>query len=581
VDFRILGPLVVCDDEGRPCELASGRQRALLATLLIRPNEVVATDRLIEDLWNGTPPRTAAKALQGLVSQLRRALDSSGHGESVIATRSPGYILRVGPLELDSRRFEQLAAKGRRTLAAGHPGEAAATLREALELWRGPALAEFAFEEFAQGEIARQSELRLACLEDRIDAELALGLHASLVGELEGLVAEHPLRERLRGQLMLALYRSGRQAEALQAYHDVRHALVDELGLEPSESLQRLERAILLHDRALDPAVEAGVKPVGTSHPEDTPADDRAEPRRAGSSGPAPVPTDSVAVIDIEAGALVGHIAVGRRPVAVAVGHGSIWVANADDATVSRIDPDRRVVTRTIGIGAPAIELAAGPDAIWVATGSDGTVVRIDPKVEAVVETIDLRGPDELLWSTTYGLAVDSQALWVATGPRSLLRVDTETAATEAALDVGQVPVDVAVGAGAVWATTLAGKVLRIEPKANAITAETPIAYPVAVASGDEAVWAVDVAGRLWCIDPYTAAVVYTTPVTTGLVGLCHGPAGLWAADNAGGRALRIDPRTGLIAAEVEIGHAPTAVAVGLGAVWLAVQGERAILSGG
>jgi DNA-binding SARP family transcriptional activator/glutamine cyclotransferase len=576
MDFRILGPLLVHDDEGRPCELGAGRHRALLAALLLRPNEVVPADRLIDEIWDGRPPRTAAKALQGYVSRLRRALDRSSH-ESVIATRAPGYLLRVAPGELDAGRCEQLAAEGTRALAAGEPGAAAATLREALALWRGPALVEFAFDGFAQQEIARLTELRLACLESRIDAELALGRHANLVGELEGLVAAHPLRERLRGQLMLALYRSGRQAEALQAYQDVRRALVDELGLDPDEDLQRLERAILLHDPALDTPVEIDPVPPAGAEPERSQTEEPARIQRAGTPRAAPVPPDSVAVVDVETGVLLDHVAVGRRPVAVTVAHGSVWVANADDATVSRIDAEPRRVTRTIGIGAPAIDLAAGPDAIWVATGSDGTVVRIDPYAEVVVETIDLRGPNELLWSPTYALALDGDSVWVAVGPRSLMRIDADTGAVEAAIDVGRVPVDVDCGAGAVWATTLAGKALRVEPRTNAVTAETTVAYPVAVAAGDDAVWVADVAGRLWCIDPITAAVVYTTPVTAGLVGLCHCPGSLWAADNAAGRALRIDPQTGQVAAAVEVGLAPAGVAVGLGAVWLAVQSERAI----
>jgi YVTN family beta-propeller protein len=246
VEFRILGPLEVVRD-GRAIELGGGRQRALLALLLLRANEVVAADRLIDELWGERPTPTAPKALQNLVSQLRKSL-----GDGVVVTRTPGYALRARPEEVDARRFERLAEQGRRRLES-EPARAAEQLREALELWRGDPLADFAYESFAQAEAARLQELRLVALEDRIEADLTLGRHATLVPELELLVAEHPLRERPRGQLMLALYRSHRQADALDVHRDGRLLLDAELGLQPGEALQQLERAILNQDPELMP----------------------------------------------------------------------------------------------------------------------------------------------------------------------------------------------------------------------------------------------------------------------------------------------------------------------------------------
>jgi DNA-binding SARP family transcriptional activator/DNA-binding beta-propeller fold protein YncE len=573
MEFQILGPLVVYGDDGRPCELGAGRQRALLAALILRANEVVPSDHLIDVLWGASPPRTATKALQGHVSQLRKALHGRGSGDGPILTHAPGYVLRMDPPALDSYRFERLLDKGRRALASGEAEEAATTFREALGLWRGLALAEFGFEEFAQREIARLGELRLTCLEERIEADLELGAGAELLGELEALVGDHPLHERFRCQIMLALYRSGRQAEALRQYQHARRALVDELGLDPGEELQRLERRILNHDPSLEAPVATRPEPV---RGEASLARSQASGRTKRVRAPL-VPADSVAIVDPESSRVVGAVRVGRRPVAVDVGHGSVWVANADDATVSRIEPQERVVTRTIGIGAPAIDLAVGPGAVWVATGSDGTVARIDPDAEAVVETIVLRGPNELVWNTTYGVAASPGALWVAAGPHHLVRVDPETNEIEAALDIGQVPVGVAVGGDTAWVATLAGRALRIEPRTNAITAETPIAYPVAVAADDEAVWVADMRGHLWRIDPDTAAVVYTTPIATGRLGIAAGQQALWVADNAEGQALRIDPRTGRIDAEVRLDHAPTDVAIGLGAAWITVQSHRSI----
>ena len=246
MEFRILGPLEV-SDEGGEVSLGGGKPRALLAVLLLHPNEVVSADRLIDELWGEDSPERAAAALRVNVSRLRKALS-----QDVLATRSPGYVIRVEPEELDLHRFERLVDEGRSLLARGLPADASERLREALSLWRGPALADFAYESFAQTAIARLEEIRLAAVELRIDADLALGRHDELVGELEALVAEHPLRERLRSYLMTALYRSGRQAEALDAYQDARRALVDELGIEPSTALQELERAILRQDPALN-----------------------------------------------------------------------------------------------------------------------------------------------------------------------------------------------------------------------------------------------------------------------------------------------------------------------------------------
>ena len=249
--FRILGPLEVWDEDVE-VSLGGPKPRALLAVLLLHPNEVVPADRLIDELWGEDSPEHAAGALRVNVSRLRKALPAD-----TLTTRSPGYVIQVEPDDLDLHRFERLVEEGRDLRARGLAADAAERLREALSLWRGPALADFAYQSFAQAAIARLEEIRLAAVELRIDAELAVGRHDELVGELEALVAEEPLRERLRGYLMTALYRSGRQAEALSAYRDARQALVDQLGIEPGNELQELERAILRHEPALNlPATE-------------------------------------------------------------------------------------------------------------------------------------------------------------------------------------------------------------------------------------------------------------------------------------------------------------------------------------
>jgi DNA-binding SARP family transcriptional activator len=245
VEFRILGPLEVVDG-GKPLRLGGRNQRALLALLLLNADEVVSTDRLIDALWGEDPPRTAPTSLQNAVSQLRKLL-----GADRLVTTPPGYVLRLVADQLDVDRVRQLVSEARTREAEGR----VQLLREAEEFWRGPPLAEFAYDAFANTATGRLEELRLSVVEERIDAELGLDRHSELIGELEALVAEHPLRERLRGQLMLGLYRTGRQADALHAYQGARRALLEELGIDPGPALQRLHSAILRQERSLDPVV--------------------------------------------------------------------------------------------------------------------------------------------------------------------------------------------------------------------------------------------------------------------------------------------------------------------------------------
>ena len=241
LEFRILGPLEVSDETGHVA-LGGPRQRGLLAILVLEAGRVVATDRLVDLLGGEEAPKTATASLQNAVGRLRRAL-----GADVLETRAPGYVLSVSPDQIDARRVERTLLEGRRLSA----DERRERLQAALALWRGPALAEFAFDDFAQAEIRRLDELRLVVIEERIDADLELGRHGDVTSELESLVRDHPLRETFRRQLMLALYRAGRQAEALEVYQDARARFVDELGIEPGPELKRLQSEILRHEAGL------------------------------------------------------------------------------------------------------------------------------------------------------------------------------------------------------------------------------------------------------------------------------------------------------------------------------------------
>jgi DNA-binding SARP family transcriptional activator len=310
MEYRVLGPLEA-EDDGRAVDLGGSRQRALLAILLLNRGRVVPSDRLIEDLYGANPPPAAGKSLQAHVSRLRKA---AGAGLR-LHTRRGGYVLEVSDGDVDADRFARLLEEGRKALSAGNPADAARSLQRALDLWRGPALVDVAYEDFAQSEIARLEELRLAAVEELVDARLALGGHADVAGELEQLTQEHPMRERLRGQLMLALYRSGRQADALEAYQDARRALVDELGIEPSRALRELERAILAQDPMLDLVRD---EPVAEEAP------------------PAPAPTAPAHVPD-------GAAREGRKTVTVLFA-GFVTSSTGGDS----LDPEtvRRVATR-------------------------------------------------------------------------------------------------------------------------------------------------------------------------------------------------------------------------------------------
>src|SRR5881394_1370452 len=249
MEFRILGPLEVVED-GEPVALGTLKERLVLGVLLLHANEFVSRDRLIDDLWGEAPPPTARKAVNVYLSKVRKALGVAG--VDPITTAAGGYRLHVEPEQLDASRMQVLVAEARERVVKGELETAAERFQEALSLSRGPTLAGLELESRGRDEVAALDELRLTALMDRIDCDLALGRHEQAVGELGVLVSEHPLRERLRAQQMLALYRADRQADALEAYQQARHDLIDELGIEPSESLQRLQQAILRHDPALE-----------------------------------------------------------------------------------------------------------------------------------------------------------------------------------------------------------------------------------------------------------------------------------------------------------------------------------------
>jgi ABC-type transport system substrate-binding protein/DNA-binding SARP family transcriptional activator/streptogramin lyase len=528
LEFRILGPFEIGRD-GKLVALPAGKPRALLAVLLLHAGEVVSVDTLVDELWGEQPPATAAKNVQGYVARLRRAL-----GDGVLVTQAPGYALQVDGQQLDAGRFQVLVEEARLEEPAG----AARRLEDALALWRGAPLADFTYEGFAQDEIRRLEELRLSALEDRVEADLALGRQEVVVAELESLVRAHPLRERLQGQLLVAFYRCGRQAEALEAYRVARRRFVDELGVEPSPALARLERSILDHDPSLeaprrhDPLAEGEVSPgigrrgaflafaallatggvaaiLAVSLTRGTTRTLAAAPNSVGvidgrhnevrtviKAGGEPggiaagagavwvtdTASDLVLRIDRD-GRTVDRIPVGHRPTGIAVGDGQVWVVNQLDRTVSEINPQALKQVRTIQVGNGAGAIVFGHSSIWVANATDYSLSRIDPDSGAVT-TIPLAGEPG-------GIATGRQGIWVSSSSTGqLLLVDADSNAVSQSFSIGNGPQGVAIGAGSIWvANTPDGTVSRFDPGTGRIRKIAVGGAPTGVAYGEDAVW--------------------------------------------------------------------------------------------
>jgi DNA-binding SARP family transcriptional activator/DNA-binding beta-propeller fold protein YncE len=580
VEFRILGSVEVVDD-GRPIAIRRGKELALLAYLLLHANEVIPSERLIDELWGEMSPSTAPKILQNAVSHLRRAL-----GEDRIATRGPGYVLRVEDGELDVKEFDRLAREGKPEAALG--------------LWRGTPLLELRAERFADDARRQLDERRVAILEDRIDADLAAGRDAEVVAELKELIAEHPLRERLHGQLMTALYRAGRQGEALEAYQRARKTLSSELGLDPGPELQELERKILKQD----PAIAAPPAKRPARRPAAPPI-----PRRFALLGILGVlliaaavgvgltlshgdkhlivRPNSLVVIDPNGNRIVGVVPVGNTPRGVAVGTKAVWVTNSADGTVSEVDPKQLKVTQTIGIGARATDAVVAAGRVWIATGSDNSLVQIDERAGGVVGRLSL-SPDPS--ASAHAVAATSDAIWVASGDL-LYKIDPASgnvvAHSHEHVGTGNSCCfginDVAVGFGAAWVADISELVVRLSSASVRETGSAQLGViPPAIAVGEGGVWLAlpdPVAQRvaLWRVDPLTVRITETITLGKGLgypptLELAVGGGAIWVSNFDAGTLVRVDPKLGVVTDTIRIGHHPFGVAFGANRVWVTVS---------
>ena len=580
VEIRLLGPLEVLS-HGRTLNIGGGRQRALLALLALHANEIVSSDRLIQELWGELPPSTAAKALQNLVSRLRKTIDPEESG--VLGTRPPGYVLRVEDEEIDCRRFERLVVEGRQALETD-PKQAVARLREALALWRGEALAEFAYQPFAQVEIARLEELRLTALEDRIEADLELGRHSDVVPELQVLAATNPLRERLCGQLMLALYRSGRQAVALEVYRERRRSLDEELGLEPSAALRQLEQAMLTQDPSLGSLPKpprraptargrriglgvgivavlavAGVAMAAVALTRDT------------AARPAVGP-DSLVKIDTTSNEIVDVVRVGRNPGQVAIVGRYVFVTSQRDQTLHRIDLRSGEVTVS-GAYAAGGALAGAGRYLWVVSEKRAEVVRIDVESLLPGHRIPLRR--DLAHAF---VSLGGGSLWISEyTPATVSRYLLRTLELVQRLTLITAPVELTHSGNAAWVSLgESSELLRVD-HSTGLTIRAPVGSgPSSPVFGFGSIWTGSVADHaVWRMNPYDGRTTAIIPVGRAGFGLAVGSGSVWVTNHCDGTVSRIDPRTNSVAATIETGHFPKWLAVGGGFAWVAVSGTK------
>jgi DNA-binding SARP family transcriptional activator/streptogramin lyase len=615
LDFRILGSFEAFA-RGKPLEVGGGKQRALLAVLLLNGREVVSTDRLIDALWEDEPPASALNSVHVYVSQLRKAL-----GDGRLETHGHGYRIALEREQIDLGRFERLLGEGRELLAAGDAGRAAEVLRAALALWRGPPLSDFASEPFSHAEIARLEELRLAALEERIEADLALGRQAELVSELEALVCRHPLRERLRAQLMVSLYRSGRQAEALAAYEQARRMLAEELGLDPGRTLQELERAILRQDATLDLPGQSPARPPPATDPGRKPSRRKRVALAAASllvvaaaaialalvardePPPPAVLANSLVRIDPTTMKPTKVVPIGNKPDIVVAAGGFLWVThdvlrdygsaalrNRGDRTLTRVDPSTADVV-VVGGGLAPCGLTADPSGdVWVAncyasgSGTRANVQRIAAKTLEFGPTWSVPGGKGFY----RGLAYGGGSLWVSgiAGPnlsirRTLTEVDPRTGAKRPIrLRDPTGPLAWSEGYGDLWISNFpVGAVSRLHAATGIAQVLGRIATSPSMLTVDgDVVWVSDwAAPRVVRLRAVGASRPRTVPLptrnrTSGVWCVAADAGAIWATTPRDGALWRIDPGTNHIK-RIPVPHLPTCVTAGPdGELWMTVR---------
>jgi DNA-binding SARP family transcriptional activator len=587
LDFRLLGPLEAASD-GHSLPLGGARRRAVLAMLALDPGAVVAAGRLIEGVWD-EPPETAATALQGHVSQLRRVL-----GEDVIVTRTPGYVLDVAPDAIDAVRCERALEEARGRLAAGDAQGAAAVLRDAEGLWRGEPLADLVDAPFALDALPALRELRVAVQEERLEAQLALGHHAAAIAPLRELVAHEPLRERLRGQLMLALYRLGRQAEALDVYEAGRRALSEELGIEPGERLRALHEAIVRQD----PALGRSRAPAATSRRRRrwiVPAAGAAAVAAAiliaiaagDSSTQSPAPVANGLLRFDAGGGRSASAPLDGTPTSVAAANGHAWVLDADGQTVTEVDADGRRM-HTFATGATPTDITASAGGLWIAQGQAvGTqfpgaqttaVAHVDQRTGALVHTTRLPpAPRQILTGQRERIAASRHAIWVLRDDGALIRIDPLSHQIAKVLELGGTALTAS--GDAAWVLTRDGALVRVAEQASTVGPPIDVGDTggSSLAVGGGAIWLVDAAqGILERFDDPGGARAEPIEVGAGAGPVVYAHGTVWVAQPARQSVLRVDAGDRRIVGEVRVDGTPRDLASDGSHLWVSVSSPRA-----
>ena len=578
VRFAVLGPLRVWRD-GTLLGLGGAQQRAVLAFLLVERDRAVSVEQIADALWREHPPPGFAATIQSYVFRLREVLEPGrrrGEHPGILVTEAGGYRLDADPGAVDVDVFQRLLESGERSLLAGRPAEGAEALARALALWRGSVLADLGGYDFVSHLARRLEELRLRALESRFEADLALGRHASVIAELTSLTESYPLRERLQAQRLLALYRAGRQADALDAFREVRAQMMDELAVEPGSELVDLHQRILNHDAGL---VLERPGPVARARSEQ-PRSDRptarrvvaARPRRrvvvlavgavllaavAGSSvSPPPpsglgaMPANSVIRIDGD-GSFHDAVPVGLSPAGVVVAGRSAWVANTGGDTITEVDLDKHLVVQTTPVGNAPEALAISGSDVWVVNSEASTVSRVSTRTRQVVDTVRVGNQPG-------AIAVGDSGIWVVnTGDGTVVRIDPITGVTGEPIAVGLRPEGIAVGAGTVWVTNGGeGTVSPIDAESGILGSSIPVgAGPAGIAATGDAVWVANsLSQTVSRIDPASRRVVGTTRVGDGPHSITLMGGRVWVSNELAGSITVIDPGSGQVVKEIQTG---------------------------
>jgi len=603
LEIKLLGAVEACED-GIPLPLGGPRQRAVFADLALHAGQLVAADRLIDDLWGEQPPASAKHTLETYISRLRHLLNASGLAGPPLVTRAGGYLLEMAPECVDACQFRDLATRGSVARDQGDAAAAVTLLSSAVQLWRGPALADVLDAPFAVLAAQRLQEERLGAVESLVDMRLRLGQHRGLAPELEALIAGSPYREGFHAQLMLALYRSGRQAEALAAFGRARDLLAGELGIEPGRELRQLQRAVLLQAPELEPD---GGAPGRALLPVAAPASRLSDHRPPAAGGPParePLPprrrrawrwAAAAAVVGLAAAAgLPALLSTGQArgvvladwagavtaaggiglslalpdpPGAAVAADGSVWVTSPEGNAVYRIDPVTASIVQTIPVGSgPSAITATGPD-IWVANTLDGTVSRISAVANQVVQTVSVG-------TEPTGLASGDGSVWVADAAASTLSaLSPVSGQLTSTVALPSPPFGVTFGAGSVWVTSPQdNSVTRVDPRSGQPGQQIPVgAGPTAITFGFGSVWVANgLDSTISRVDPGTDAVAATIPAGDGPDALAIAGDSVWAADRLASALTRISARSGTPAPMIPVGAGPVALAADGGTVWVA-----------